>query len=63
MNSKMIKSGMRVLIGREKVDVTVVDVAVAWKLQPVAGIVVDKRERENWYDIDKKISRLPIKPG
>jgi hypothetical protein len=29
MNSKMIKSGMRVLIGREKVDVTVVDVAVA----------------------------------
>jgi hypothetical protein len=28
MNSKMIKSGMRVLIGREKVDVTVVDVAV-----------------------------------
>jgi hypothetical protein len=38
MNSKMVKSGMRVLIGREKTEV-----AVGWKLQPVVGTVVGER--------------------
>jgi hypothetical protein len=32
MNSKMIKSEMGVLTGREKVDA---DVVVGWKLQPL----------------------------
>jgi hypothetical protein len=42
MNSKMVKSGMRVLTGREKTEV-----AVGWKLQPAVGTVVGERERES----------------
>jgi hypothetical protein len=38
----MVKSEMVLLAGREKVDV-----AVGWKLQPVAGTVVGERERES----------------
>jgi hypothetical protein len=47
LNSKMVNSGMVVLIGREKADVTDTDVAVGWKLQPAAGTIVGKRERES----------------
>jgi hypothetical protein len=47
LNSKMVKSGMVVLTGREKADVTDADVLVGWKLQPAAGTVVDERERES----------------
>jgi hypothetical protein len=32
MNSEMVKSGMVVLIGREKTNVTDVDVAMDWML-------------------------------
>jgi hypothetical protein len=38
----MVKSGMVVLTEREKSDMT-----VCWKLQPAAGTIMDKREREN----------------
>jgi hypothetical protein len=41
MNSKMVKRGMMVLTGREKIDV-----AVSWMLQAVAGALVVERERE-----------------
>jgi hypothetical protein len=47
LNSKMVNSGMVVLTGREKADVTDTDVAVGWKLQPAAGTIVGKRERES----------------
>jgi hypothetical protein len=47
LNSKMVKSGMVVLTGREKADVTDADVLVCWKLQPAAGTVVDERERKS----------------
>jgi hypothetical protein len=40
----MIKSGMVVLTRREKADI---DVVVSWMLQPAAGALVGKREREN----------------
>jgi hypothetical protein len=42
LNSKMVKSGIMVPTEREKTDVT-----VSWKLQPAAGTVVGKRERES----------------
>jgi hypothetical protein len=45
MNSKMIKSAMRVLTGREKTDVADADMTVGWKLQPAAETVVSERER------------------
>jgi hypothetical protein len=44
MNSKMVKSGMRVLSGREN---AAVDVAVGWKLQSPVGTVMGERERES----------------
>jgi hypothetical protein len=44
MNSKMIKSGIVVLIRREKADI---DVVVSWMLQPAAGALVGKSKREN----------------
>jgi hypothetical protein len=44
MNSKMIKSRMVVLIRREKADI---DVVVSSMLQPAAGALVGKRERES----------------
>jgi hypothetical protein len=47
LNSEMVKSKIVMLTGREKTDVPDVDVAVGWKLQPVAGTVVGEREREN----------------
>jgi hypothetical protein len=47
LNSEMVKSGIVMLTEREKTDVTDADVVVGWKLQPTAGTVVDKREREN----------------
>jgi hypothetical protein len=47
LNSKMVNSVMVVLTEREKADVTDTDVAVDWKLQPAAGIIVGKRERES----------------
>jgi hypothetical protein len=47
MNSEIVKYGMVLLIGREKVDVSHVDVAVGWKLQPAAGTMVGERERES----------------
>jgi len=43
----MVKSGIVMLTGREKADVTDADVAVGWKLQPAAGTVVGERERES----------------
>jgi hypothetical protein len=43
----MVKSGMVVLIRREKTDMTDANVTVSWKLQPAAAIVVDERKREN----------------
>jgi hypothetical protein len=42
INSKMVKSRIGVLTGREKNDV-----AVGWKLQPAAETVVGERERES----------------
>jgi hypothetical protein len=42
----MVKSGIVLLAGKEKVDV-----AVGWKLQPAAGTVVGERERESWRNI------------
>jgi hypothetical protein len=47
MNSKMVKSRMGVLAGREKSDVADVDAAEGWKLQPVSRTVVGERERES----------------
>jgi hypothetical protein len=41
MDSKMIKSRMVVLTGREKADV-----AVTWVLHLAAGVLVGERERE-----------------
>jgi hypothetical protein len=38
----MIKFAMRMLTGRENADVS-----VGWKLQHVAGTIVDKRKIEN----------------
>jgi hypothetical protein len=43
----MVKSGMVVLIRREKTDMTDANVTVSWKLQPASIIVVDERERKN----------------
>jgi hypothetical protein len=48
MNSKMVKSVMMVLTGREKVDV-----AVGWMLLPTAGTVVGERERKSWCGMSK----------
>jgi hypothetical protein len=42
INSKMVKSRIGVLTGREKTDV-----AVGWKLQPAAETVLGERERES----------------
>ena len=47
LNSEMVKSGMVLLTGRERVDVADADVAMGWKLQAAAGTVVDERERES----------------
>jgi hypothetical protein len=44
MNSKMVKSGMVMLTGREKVDT---DVVVGWMLQPTFEALVGERERES----------------
>jgi hypothetical protein len=38
----MVKSGMVMLTGRENIDV-----AMGWKIQPAAGIIVGERERES----------------
>jgi hypothetical protein len=38
---------MVVLTGRDKADVTDVDVTVYWMLQPTAEVLVDERKREN----------------
>jgi hypothetical protein len=46
MDSKMIKSRMVVLTGREKADVADADVAVTWVLHLAAGVLVGERERE-----------------
>jgi hypothetical protein len=48
MNYKMVKSGTRMLTGRENADVT-----IGWKLQAATGIVVSERKRENWRDVDE----------
>jgi hypothetical protein len=42
MNSKMVKCGMVLLTEKEKTDV-----AVGYMLQPAAGGMVDKREKES----------------
>jgi hypothetical protein len=47
LNSKIVKSEMMLVTGREKTDVADVDVAVGCKLQPAAGTVVGERERES----------------
>jgi hypothetical protein len=47
MNSKMIKSEILVLTGKEKTDVVDIDVTMGWMLQPAVRVVVDEREREN----------------
>jgi hypothetical protein len=47
MDSKMVKSGMVVLTGREKTDMVDANVAVGWMLQPAAKGVVCERERES----------------
>jgi hypothetical protein len=47
MNSKMIKSEILVLTGKEKTDVVDIDVTMDWMLQPAVRVVVDEREREN----------------
>jgi hypothetical protein len=47
MNSKMIKSEILVLTGKEKTDVVDIDVTMGWMLQPTVRVVVDEREREN----------------
>jgi hypothetical protein len=44
MNSKMVKSGMVMLTGTEKVDT---DVVVGWMLQPTFEALVGERERES----------------
>jgi hypothetical protein len=44
MNSKMIKSRMVVLTGREKGDGADANVVVGWMLQPTAGALVGERE-------------------
>jgi hypothetical protein len=49
----MVKSGMVVLTGREKIDVIDNDVAVDWILQSVTEAVVGKRERKDWHGMDK----------
>jgi hypothetical protein len=46
MNSKMIKSRMVVLTGREKGDGADANVVVGWMLQPTAGALVGERERK-----------------
>jgi hypothetical protein len=51
MNSKMVKSEMGEMTGRDKADVTDADVAVGWNLQPAAWTVVDERERESWCGV------------
>jgi hypothetical protein len=47
LNSEIVKSGMVVLTGREKTNVTDADMAVGWKLQPTTGTVLGERERES----------------
>jgi hypothetical protein len=47
MNSKMVKSIMRILTGREKTDMTDTNVSVAWKLQHAAEIIVGEIKRES----------------
>jgi hypothetical protein len=44
MNSKIVKSEMVVLSGREKADV---DVAMSWMLQPVTRALVGEKKRES----------------
>jgi hypothetical protein len=46
MNSKMIKSEILVLTGKEKTDVVDIDVTMGWMLQPTVRVVVDERERK-----------------
>jgi hypothetical protein len=46
MNSEIVKPEMVVLTGRENDDVSDADVLVYWMLQPAAGALVGKRERE-----------------
>jgi hypothetical protein len=43
----MVKSGMMVLIGREKTNLGDADVVVGSMLQLVAGVVLSERERKN----------------
>jgi hypothetical protein len=47
LNSEIVKSGMVVLTGREKTNVTDTDMVVDWKLQPTTGTVLGERERES----------------
>jgi hypothetical protein len=47
LNSEIVKSGMVVLTGREKTNVTDADMAVDWKLQPTTRTVLGERERES----------------
>jgi hypothetical protein len=54
MNSEMVKSGMVLLIRREKADVADADMAVSWILQPTAGALVDERGRESWCGVTGK---------
>jgi hypothetical protein len=44
MNFEIVKSGMVVLTERENTDVVDADVAVDYKVQPAAEIVVGERE-------------------
>jgi hypothetical protein len=47
INSKMVKSGMVMLTGRDKANVADAGVVMGWMLQPTAGVVVGKMERES----------------
>jgi hypothetical protein len=64
MNYKMVKSGMRVLIGIEKTDVADADVVVGWKLQPATRIVVGEGERKKltWRKRKWNPTRRPLEP-
>jgi hypothetical protein len=46
MNSKMVKSGIIVLIRKDNADLADADIAMGWMLQFITGAVLSESERE-----------------
>jgi hypothetical protein len=46
INSKIVKSEIVVLTGREKTNITDADVTISLMLQLAAGCIVDEKKRE-----------------